>query len=248
MNAPSLRVALIGYSRAGAVIHAPLIDSVDGLVVDTIATSRPEAVGSRYDAVRIFPEAADAFADPAINLVVIATPNDTHLPFATSALRAGKHVVGGKPLALSSRDVGDLVALAERVGRTVTAFHNRRWDGDFLAVRRTIDDGLVGDLMLVEADWNRFRPAAPDAWRNRALPGAGLLWDLGSHMIDQALYLFGPPRRVHADVASQRSAALADDYFHLTLQYGQMRCILSASSVVAAPRPRFAVYGTKGVL
>lgn len=243
-----IRVGLIGHGRSGSIIHGPLIEAVGGFRIVALGTSNPESARTRRDAPRVYADPRQLIAADDVDLVVIATPNDAHASLAGLALEAGKHVVIDKPFTLSITDADRLIEAGVRHDRLVTAFHNRRWDGDFLAVKAGISAGMVGEVMLFEAYWDRFRPAAPAAWRNSDTRGAGVLWDLGPHMIDQALLLFGLPEAISADIGAQRDKALADDYFHLTLHYGAMRCIVSASSVVAEARPRFAVHGTKGSL
>lgn len=227
----TIRVALIGRGMAGTVFHAPLIRAVPSLELAAIAGAA---------------EAAAAIASPDIDLVVVATPNLSHFPLAAAALEAGKHVVVDKPFAIAVAEADALIALASARLRMLTVFHNRRWDGDFLTVRRLIDSGRLGDVRLFEAHWDRFRPAPKPGWREEPAEGAGLLWDLGPHLIDQVLVLFGRPDRVAGDVAIQREGARAHDYFDLTLSYGALRARLSASSLVAEPRPRFSIHGTAG--
>jgi scyllo-inositol 2-dehydrogenase (NADP+) len=227
----TIRIALLGRGMAGTVFHAPLIRKVPELELALVAGAG---------------DAAAAIASPDIDLVVIATPNATHFPLARAALEAGKHVVVDKPFVTRLAEADALIALAAAKGRMLTVFHNRRWDGDFLTVRRLIESGRLGEIGLFEAHWDRFRPAPRTGWREAPAEGAGLLWDLGPHLIDQALLLFGPPESVSADVAAQREGAAVDDYFALTLRFGRRRVILSASSLVAEPRPRFAVHGTGG--
>ena len=223
--------ALIGRGMAGTVFHAPLIRAVPELALVAVAGSADAsaAIGSRE-----------------VDLVVIATPNESHFPLAEAALRAGKHVVVDKPFTVTLAEADALIALAAERGRLLTVFHNRRWDGDFLTLRSLIDSGRLGEVTLYEAHWDRFRPEPKPGWRETASQGAGLLWDLGPHLVDQALLLFGTPDRVSGDVAIQREGALADDYFEVTLHYGARRAVLAASSLIAAPRPRFAVHGTGG--
>lgn len=227
----TIRVALIGRGMAGTVFHAPLIRAVPGLELVTIAGSG---------------DAAAVIADPAVELVVVATPNLSHFPLAKAALEAGKHVVVDKPFTISADEADALVALAGERGLKLSVFHNRRWDGDFLTVRALLKEGRLGELALFEAHWDRFRPAIKQGWREVPAEGAGLLADLGPHMIDQALLLFGPPEAIEADVEVQRREAQVDDYWALTLHYGRLRVRLSAASLVAAPRPRFALHGAGG--
>jgi scyllo-inositol 2-dehydrogenase (NADP+) len=178
------------------------------------------------------------------DLVVVATPNTTHFDIAAAALDAGKHVVVDKPFTVTLDEADALIALAKRQERVLSVFHNRRWDSDFLTVRKTLPQ--LGEIMLFEAHWDRFRAAIKQGWREVAQPGGGVLSDLGPHMIDQALVLFGMPDAVSADLHAQREGAQVDDYFDLTLHYGQRRVCLRCSSLVAAPRPRFAIHGTAG--
>ena len=240
-----VRVGLIGYGLAGATFHAPLIAAVPRLEIAAVATSRAEQVRNLGEQVTAFPDAYQLIANPDLDLVVIATPNETHFPLTREALLAGKHVVIDKPLALNVEEADSLIAISKETGRLLSVFHNRRWDGDFLTVRRLIDSGRLGDVMLFEARWDRFRPAIKQGWREIPAEGAGLLNDLGPHLIDQALQLFGRPEAVTGDVAVQRAQAQVDDYFELTLHYGPMRAILSASTLVATARPRFSVHGTE---
>jgi scyllo-inositol 2-dehydrogenase (NADP+) len=183
---------------------------------------------------------------PEVDLVIIASPNQSHFPLAQAALEAGKHVVVDKPFTVTVSEADALIALAERQRRVLTVFHNRRWDGDFMTVRALLDSGRLGNVMLFEAHWDRFRPDIAQRWRELPGGGAGLLFDLGPHLIDQALLLFGRPDAVSADLAAQREGAQVDDYFELTLHYGPMRAILASSRLIAEPRPRFALHGDGG--
>ena len=243
LEPPLIRVGLLGHGQAGAILHAPLIEAAGDFRIAAVATSRTASLAERRDAPRQEQHARSVIEADDVDLVVVATPNDTHAEFAAAALEAGKHVVIDKPFALSTADADRLIALAQERGRMLTVFHNRRLDGDFLGVRAAVESGELGELLLFEARWDRFRPVPPQTWKNQ--PGGGVLWDLGPHLIDQALQLFGPPDSLSADLAAQREGALTDDYFELTLRYGRMRCIVSAGCVVAAARPRFAAHGSR---
>ncbi|HEV2867090.1 MAG TPA: oxidoreductase, partial [Allosphingosinicella sp.] len=236
----AVRVGLIGYGLGGSVFHAPLIRAVKRLTLSAVATSR------HVEGVPAVRDPAELIGDPDIDLVAIASPNDAHFPLAQAALNAGKHVVVDKPFTLDLAQADSLIALARQRERLLTVFHNRRWDGDFLTVSELIAAGRLGEVRLFEAFWDRFRPNIKAGWREVPAEGAGLLNDLGPHLIDQALNLFGLPEAVTGDVAAQRAKAQVDDYFHLTLHYGRLRVVLGASTLVAAPRPRFAVHGTNG--
>ena len=229
-----IRVGLIGYGLAGAVFHEPLIRACDRLKLSAVLTSRdhPLRVGS-------FDDLQDRS-----DLVVVASPNDSHFSLARAAIEAGKHVVVDKPLTVTVEEADALIVLAREADLTLTVFHNRRWAADFLTVRKILP--RLGEPFLVEAHWDRFRPEVRERWREQPGPGAGLLADLGPHMIDEALQLFGMPDAVAADIFAQRPGASVDDYFDLTFHYGDRRVCLRASSLVSAPRPRFAVHGTGG--
>ncbi|MBB3227401.1 scyllo-inositol 2-dehydrogenase (NADP+) [Luteibacter sp. Sphag1AF] len=237
---------LIGYGTAGAVFHAPLIAAAKGLRLNAIASSRTAQITSEFPEVRVYPSPEALIADPDIRLVVIATPNDTHAPLARAALQAGKDVVVDKPFTLNASEADALLALAERSGRLLSVFQNRRWDNDFLTVRRLIEDGRLGEVMYYEAHFDRFRPEIKQGWRETPAAGSGLLYDLGAHLIDQALQLFGLPDDVSADVQRQRTAAQTDDYFHIVLRYARRRVVLHASTLVREPGPRFLVHGDGG--
>jgi len=196
--------------------------------------------------VSVLSSAADVFAIPSIDLVVIATPHDSHVSLATMALRAGKHVVVEKPVATTLDEARQLAAAAQHTDRVLAVFHNRRWDGDFLAITDLLDRGVLGNIAHFESHFDRFRPIVRDRWRERAGPGGGLWYDLGPHLVDQALQLFGLPDRVTANLAAQRRGAQSDDWAHAVLEYGQRRVILHAAVLVAAPPPRFAVHGDAG--
>jgi scyllo-inositol 2-dehydrogenase (NADP+) len=242
-----IAVGLIGYGMAGRVFHAPVITSVEGLRLTKVVERRAAESRARYPWVEVVREADELLGDEAIELVVVATPNETHFELARRALLAGKHVVVEKPFAVTSEEAGRLIELARERGRLLTAYHNRRRDGDFLTVRKILEDGLVGRLFEYESRFDRFRDQPrPGAWRERPGPGAGLLYDLGPHLIDQALVLFGRPRAVEADVRTQRDFASTDDFFELVLHYDGARVTLGAGMLAREPTPRFVLRGDAG--
>ncbi len=241
-----VRTGLIGFGLAGKALHAPLIAAEPRLALAAVVTSRVAEVAERHPTATVLPTAAALLADPAIDLVVIATPNHLHAPLARAALEANKHVVVDKPFVTDLADARSLIELARERGRMLSVFHNRRWDGDFLTVARLVRERTLGDVMLAKLHWDRFRPAIKRGWREVPGDGAGLLADLGPHLVDQALQLFGMPETVTAGLAAQRAEAAVDDYFTLSLGYGALRVRLGASTLVADPRPRFALHGTRG--
>ena len=202
-----------------------------------VVSRDPEAVRAALPEVRAVRDFAAACADPGIDLIVIPTPNDTHAPLAAQALAAGKHVVVDKPFTLTVAEARGLLDLARARGRVLSVFQNRRWDADFLTLRQVLASGAVGVPVHLESHFDRFRPQVPDRWRDRAGPGAGLWYDLGPHLIDQALQLFGPPRAVFVDLAAQRDGATTDDRFHALLRYDRLRVVLHATALAAAETP-----------
>lgn len=241
-----IRVALIGYGYASRTFHAPLIRATPGLEIASISSSRPDRVHADLPDVPVVSRPEGACALPSVEVVVIATPNDTHMPIATMAIEAGKHVVVEKPLATTLNEARELVSLAERRGRLLAVFQNRRWDGDFLAVTDLLARHALGDVAHFESHFDRYRPFVRDRWRERAGGGSGLWYDLGPHLADQALQLFGLPDRVMASMAAQRTGAQADDWAHVILEYNRLRVILHASVLAAAPGLRFLVHGHTG--
>ena len=247
----TLRVALIGYGLAGRFFHAPLLTAA-GLTVTSVVTRNPERaaqVAADLPQARVVPTVEDVWtAADEYDLVVVASDNASHAPVARSAIGHGLPVVVDKPLAVTAADAADLVRRAEEAGLFLTVFQNRRWDADQLTLRRLIDDGVLGDVLRHESRFERWRPAlASDRWRETAsvAEGGGILIDLGSHLIDQAVVLFGPVAHVYAEVESKRGGA-DDDVFVALTHTGGVRSHLWAGVLTAAPGPRRRVLGTRG--
>jgi len=241
-----IRVALVGYGYAGRTFHAPLIRATRGLELVAIGSSRKEQIAADHPGVAVAASPQDAYAAASVDLVVVATPNDTHAPIASAALRAGKHVVVDKPFALTLDEARDVVKLAHTTGRVVAVFHNRRWDGDFLALKDLVARRALGEVMHFESHFDRYRPHVRARWREQPGTGTGLWHDLGPHLVDQSLQLFGLPDRVQASLAAQRPGAQTDDWAHVLLDYGRVHAILHASLLVPARLPRFIVHGDGG--
>jgi predicted dehydrogenase len=240
-----VRAALLGYGYVGKTFHAPLLQAVDGIELALIGSSRPDAVHERYPAVRISAP-ADAAVDAEIDLVVIATPNDSHYPLAAAALRAGKHVVVDKPFTITLAEAESLATIAQKHGRLLSVFHNRRWDSEILATKQVLASGVLGEVSHYECHMDRFRPLVRQRWRENPGPGAGLWFDLGPHMIDQALHLFGMPQAIQGDLAILRQGGQTDDWGHAVLHYPHMRAVLHASLLVSGGGPRTVLHGTQG--
>ena len=241
-----LKTGLIGCGYAGATFHAPLIKYSGNTELTAIATSQTEKARSAYPEALIVPDIDGLLANDELACIVVATPNDTHFGLARKVLESGRHVVVDKPVTLSEADARTLADLAQRKGLLFVPFHNRRWDGDFLTLRALLASGRLGRVTHVESHFDRFRPVVPDRWREKAAQGGGLLFDLGPHLLDQALALFGMPETIAATLKQHRDHALAPDYMHLQLGYPDKEIVLHASALSALAPPRFSVHGTKG--
>lgn len=241
-------VGLIGYGVGGAIFHAPMIAATAGLKLARVASrsADPDELHRAYPGVTRDDAPQAMLDDPAIDLVVVCTPNPSHYALAKAALLAGKHVVVDKPFVLSSAEGDELVALAREKGRLLSVYQNRRWDGDFLTLRQTVASGELGPIHTYRAHFDRYAPQVKRSWKSEPQPGSGVLWDLGSHLIDQALQLFGLPQTVTAQVAIQREGAQVEDAFELVLDYGVRKAVLHASALVRAPGPRYEVHGAQG--
>jgi predicted dehydrogenase len=253
--ARTLKIGLMGYGFAGATFHAPVIEhcgapadapSVPYARVAAIATSQPEHARADYPAAEIMADLDGLIASGNVDCIVIATPNDTHYALAAKVLAAGKHVVVDKPVTLTAAEARTLARLAREHGVLFAPFHNRRWDGDFMTVRDLVEGGMLGRIVHFESHFDRFRPQVRQRWREEASRGGGLLFDLGPHLIDQALALFGAPESIFATVKQHRDQASAPDYVHLLLGYADKEVVLHASALAAIEPPRFAVHGTRG--
>jgi predicted dehydrogenase len=241
-----IRTAVIGFGLAGRVFHAPFISAVPGLQLSYIVQRSGDEAAKTYPAAGILRSFDEALASDA-SLLVIGTPNETHFDLARRALDAGKHVVVDKPVASSSEEVRTLANLAAERGLIFAPFHNRRWDGDFLSVRALLHQNALGRLTSFVSHFDRFRPVPrADTWKESQHPANGMLFDLGPHLVDQALALFGAPQAITASVRTDRDNSVIEDAFDITLQYPRLRATLSATMIAADPSPRFHLHGTSG--
>lgn len=241
-----VKVALLGYGYAGKTFHAPLIQSVKGMRLAAVVSSDRSKVAADWPDASIATDPEDVFKSPDIDLVVIATPNDLHFQLAKRALAAGKAVVVDKPFTTTLAEAQELTELSKQAGTLLSVFHNRRWDADFITLRQLVSSGALGQVKHFESHFDRFRPTVRQRWREKPGAGGGLWYDLGPHLVDQTLELFGTPQSIQADFAVQRPGATAVDYFHVLLRYADMRVILHASALVASGSARYTVHGTKG--
>jgi predicted dehydrogenase len=241
-------VALIGFGLAGRAFHAPVIRAVPGLRLAAILQRSGKEAAEQYPDVRVVRSLEELLAIRDIRLVVIATPNDTHYSLARQCLAAGRDVVVDKPMAPTLQEAEELFRFAKECGRLLSVYHNRRYDGDFQAVRELVASERLGRIVRFESNYDRFRPQLKtNAWRERSGPGTGVFFDLAPHLIDHALLLFGLPEAVTADIRIERQHAKVDDAFDLTLHYDHgLRALLRATMLAPVTRPRFILHGTGG--
>lgn len=241
-----LRIGIIGFGLAGRVFHAPLISSVPGLELAAVVERSSGLAAARYPGITTYRSLDAMLADPSLALLVVATPSGTHFDVARQVIAAGKHLIVDKPLAARSAEIAELIRLARERNVLLIPFHNRRWDGDFLTVKNLLAENAVGRLVHFESRMDRWSPgAARRPWKNDPAQG-GVLLDLGTHLADQALTLFGKPLAVGAEVDRERDGEGANDAFALRLRYPGFRVTLGANALSSLPGPRFILRGTKG--
>jgi scyllo-inositol 2-dehydrogenase (NADP+) len=243
-----VRVGLIGFGMAGQAFHAPVIRGVQSMELACILERRGTKAKEKYPEVRVARSLEELLADKKIQLCVIATPNDSHFQLARECLLAGRDVVVDKPFAPTLREAEELVQLAAEHGRLITVYQDRRWDGDFGTVKKIVASGRLGKIVEYECRYDRFRPEPkPNAWREKAdQAAAGVLFDLGPHVIDQALVLFGEPRTITASAFCERETSQVDDSFDVCMEYPGLRAMGRARIIAYAPGPHFLIHGTKG--
>jgi scyllo-inositol 2-dehydrogenase (NADP+) len=241
-------VGLIGFGLAGRCFHAPVIRAVDGLRLGAVLQRSGDSAAQAYPDARVVRSLDELLAIDSLSLIVIATPNQTHFPIAKRCLEANRHVVVDKPFATNLAEAHELIQLAKQRNRILTVYHNRRFDADFQALRKVVASGQLGRVVRFENTYDRFRPSPkPGAWREKPGPGAGVLFDLAPHLLDQAFMLLGQPLAVSADIRMERAGFATDDAFDLLLHYPEgARALLRATMLAATLRPRFLVFGEKG--
>lgn len=243
-----IEVGLVGYGKSARIFHAPFLKASEKLNLRSVVQRHSESSKEDFPDVMVVQDLKSMLKDDRLDLVIVTTPNSLHYEHAREALLAEKHVVVEKPLTPISKEAYKLIELAEKQEKILTVYHNRRWDGDFLTVKKLLKDNAVGRPVEFISTFNRFRNSLrEDAWKEKDLPGSGILYDLGSHLMDQALQLFGSPDSFHADIRSQRGGA-ADDYFEIDFYYDEdnFKVKLKAGMLVADDTPRFVLRGTKG--
>ncbi len=245
-----INTGIIGFGVGGNTFHAPLIDTTEGFKISKIRARKDSEVNlakQRYPGAIITDNADDIINDANVELVVITTPNSSHYSLAKQALLAGKNVVVDKPVTITSADADDLIKISKEQNKILSVYHNRRYDSDFATVQKLLNANLLGRLVEFENHYDRFRNyLKPGSWREKDEPGAGILYDLGSHLIDQPLVLFGLPQAITADIRAQREGTKATDNFELILHYPGLKVTLKAGMLVSQPLPRYILLGDKG--
>lgn len=240
-------VGVIGFGLATKVFHAPFVSAVPGLRLRAIVQRSGDEAAKAYPEATICRSVEEMLREPAVQLVVVATPNETHFAMAKLALAAGKHVVIDKPFAATSAQATELIELAQSRGVVLAPFHNRRWDGDFVTLKKLLAEGILGRVVTIESHFDRFRPIPREGtWKESANPANGLLFDLGPHLVDQAVALFGVPETIYASVRTDRDAGAIEDAFDICLGYPKLRYWCRSSMLACDNAPRFLVHGTHG--
>ncbi|HEM6842826.1 TPA: oxidoreductase [Providencia stuartii] len=245
MSAP-IKVGIVGYGYASKTFHAPFIATLPGYELTAISSSNSDKVTADWPDVEVVSSPEQLFANPEIELVIIPTPNDTHYPLASQALAAGKHVVVDKPFTVTVEEAQSLQQQAQQAGKLLSVYHNRRWDAGYLTLKKLFADGCLGDIKYYESHFDRYRPVTRQRWREAAVAGGGIWYDLGPHLLGQALQFFGKPASITADLGMIRPGAEAVDYFHVLLHYPDKKVVLHATTVAAAESPLYVIHGMKG--
>lgn len=243
-----IRVGLVGFGMAGRVFHGPLISSVEGLELAAVLERNSNRAAERYPGIKTYRTLKAMLGDDSLGLFVVATPSGTHFDIAKQILEDGKNVIVDKPMSTKSAGIANLMKIARSSGSLLVPFHNRRWDGDFQTIRQLLQEQSLGHLVALESRFDRWRPVAPTdrLWKEDPSLGGGVLLDLGTHLVDQAVALFGKPEGVSADLRCEREWAKAVDAFTIRLRYPGMLITLASNSLAAPPGPRFLLRGSKG--
>ncbi|QNE41337.1 oxidoreductase [Hymenobacter sp. NBH84] len=248
MTASPIQTGLLAYGMSGQIFQAPFVAAHPGFALRAVTERHQQRAAQDYPTIQSYPSVEALLADPELELVIVNTPSNTHVDLATQALLAGKHVLVEKPVAITTPELEGLLELAQRQGRHFLAYQNRRWDSDFQAVRAVVESGQLGKLHEVHFRYDRFRtPLNAKKFKEEPGPGAGLFYDLGPHLLDQAISLFGAPLSCTKTLTSHRPYSRVDDYFHLHLRYPEgLEVFLTSGLLVAQPSPAFVLHGTRG--
>lgn len=251
MSTTNIRTGVIGYGLSGRVFHAPFIEVVEGYTLSKISTANAErsaAAKERYPNTEVVADAESIINDPNIDLVIVTSPNTDHFKWAKETLLAGKHAVVEKPFTVDVAEAEELIEISKKQGKILTVYHNRRFTSDTKTVKKLLDSGMLGDIVDYETHFDRYRtdPRPNGAWREQPLPGSGIFYDLGSHLIDQSLWFFGMPDAVTAEINKQRPWAEADDHFDVRLHYPTFTATLKSGMICRIPGATYMLHGTNG--
>ncbi|MFN3998876.1 Gfo/Idh/MocA family oxidoreductase [Algoriphagus sp.] len=245
MNNP-IRTALVGYGSVAEKMHAPLISVCPDLDFVAVVERNGNRCEEKFPNVMTVRSLDELLSGDFADLICITTPNEFHFPMAKQCLLAGKHVVVDKPVTIYSHEAVELDQIAKEKNLICSVFHNRRYDGDFRTLQKLVAEKTLGELVYLESHFDRFRPVVSENWREKDVPGNGITFDLGSHLIDQVVLLFGKPESIFADIQKQRKNAIADDYFDISLFYEGFKARVTAGVLVNVPTPKFLLLGEKG--
>lgn len=242
-----IKTGVVGYGKSSKVFHIPFLSTLQEFEITKVLERHSDESKKRFPGITVSKTFDELIGDDETELIVVTTPNDTHFDYASRALKAGKNVVLEKPFTNTTEEAEKLIQLSKETGKVLSVYQNRRYVSDFLTMRDILEKRLLGEVHEFNATYDRYRPdAIAGSWREAALPGSGILFDLGPHIIDQALTLFGNPRSITADIRKQRRDVDADDFFNIWLDYGFLKVILHASMLVREQGPRYMIQGTKG--
>ncbi len=241
-------VGVIGYGLSGRVFHAPFIHVHPGFLLKKIVERSTNASKKKYSYIEVVSDYKNLLQDESIDIIAVCSPNSLHFKMAKACLFAGKHVIVEKPFTTSSKEAEELIDISKRVEKKIFVYQNRRWDADFLTVKELLKNNELGEIYEYEAHFDRFKPEYVNlSWKNVKSPGSGNLYDLGSHLIDQAIDLFGKPNSLEAIIKTERKNSPIDDYFKLVLQYKNLKVVLTAGMLVEELGPRYIIKGSKGI-
>ena len=242
-----IKTALLSYGMSGEIFHAPLLTADPNFLLTTVLQRNSDKAKSRYPNIKIVRQVDEILKDDSIELVVINTPNESHFSYATQALEAGKHIIVEKPFTVTVQEADKLINLASKKKKVLTVFQNRRWDGDFMTVKRVLENKWLGKIAEFELHYDRYRNyIEANTWKEEEGPGTGILYNLGSHMLDQVMMLFGMPNEVDARVGTQRPNGRVEDFYDIRMQYDSFYTIVKSSYLVREATPRYILHGTEG--
>jgi len=242
-----LNIALIGFGKSAEIFHAPFIISNPDYKLTAVLERNSEKSKTKYPFISIHKDIMSLLSEEDIEVVVITTPNSTHYDYAKLSLFHNKHVIVEKPFTVTTQQADELIQIAGERKLLLSVYQNRRWDGDYITIRNLISSGTLGEISKFESHFDRYRPELkPNSWKEEPFPGSGILYDLGSHLIDQCLQLFGVPKELYAEISKQREQSRIDDSFKLTLFYDSVKCFLTAGMMIKEPQLRLRIQGSKG--